>query len=196
MELSNQSSAFLRLPAEVRNQIYAYILSGEAFSIHCWRRYAPFGIATRILRKQKNFLALLAVCHQIHAETRLLPFQLNAFRFKSQDAFKSWLDKFGRDQKEAIQEVHIVTWMARHMVEGESWMSKSLDAVFPVDSLFGLRRVEVEVRTNGRMGDCIRDGCFQCSEHGDEAGLEEERFRGWLVGHRSGIKVTFERVMA
>jgi hypothetical protein len=82
------------------------------------------------------------------------------------------------------------------MVEGESWMSKPLDVVFPVDSLPGLRRVEVEVRTNGRMGECIRDGCLQCEEHGDEAGLEEGRFRGWLVGRRNKIKVAFERVMA
>jgi hypothetical protein len=196
MESSKMRSAFLSVPAEVRNQIYAYTLSGEVFSIYCWRRYTPFGIATRILRKETNFLALLAVCQQIHAETRLLPFQLNAFRFKSQDAFKSWLDTFTADQREAMQEVHIVTWMARHMVEGQSWVSKPLDTVFPVDALVGLRRVEVEVRTNGRIGDCIKDGCFRCEEHGDEAGLEEEKLRDWLVGRKSGVKVTFKRVMA
>jgi hypothetical protein len=196
MEPFKKPSAFLSLPAEVRNQIYAYTLSGEVFSIHCWRRYTPFGIATRILRKEKNFLALLAVCQRIHAETCLLPFRLNAFRFKSQDAFKSWLGKFAADQREAIQEVHIVTWMARHMVEGESWMSKPLNAIFPVDALVGLRRVEVEVRTNGRKGDCIKDGCFRCEEHGAEAGLEEDKFQEWLMGCSKEVKVTFKGVMA
>jgi hypothetical protein len=195
MKTSKKSSAFLSLPAEVRNQIYAYTLSGEIFSIHCWRRYTPFGIATRILRKENNFLALLAVCQRIHAETRLLPFRSNAFRFKSQDAIKSWLGKFAADQREAIQEVHIVTWMARHMVEGESWMSKPLNAVFPVDALVGLRRVEVEVRTNGRQGDCINDGCFRCEEHCDEVGIEEDKFREWLMGYSKGVKVAFKRVM-
>jgi hypothetical protein len=82
------------------------------------------------------------------------------------------------------------------MVEGESWISKPLDAVFPVDSLPGLRRVEVEVRDNGRMRDCVKDGCPRCEEHGDEVGLEMERFSGWLVGCRRGVKVKFERIMA
>jgi hypothetical protein len=196
MEPTQQSSTFLLMPAEIRNEIYTHTLSGEVFNIHCWRHYTPFGIATRILRKQKYFLALLAVCHQIHDETRLLPFRLNAFRFKSQDAFKSWLDKFALDQQEAIHEVHIVTWMARHMVEGEGWMSKPLDTVFPVDSLSGLRRVEVEMRVNGRIKDCVKDGCPRCEEHGDELTLEEKRFREWLVGRRGGLRVRFEKVMA
>jgi hypothetical protein len=184
------------MPAEIRNEIYIHTLSGEVFNIHCWRRYTPFSIATRILRKQKNFLALLAVCHQIHEETHLLPFRLNVFRFKSQDAFKSWLGKFAVDQQEAIQEVHLVTWMARHMAEGEGWKSKPLDTVFPVDSLLGLRRVEVEVRVNGRTRDCVQDGCSRCEEHGDELGLEERRLREWLVGRKGELEVRFERVRA
>jgi hypothetical protein len=196
MEARHGASSFLRLPAELRNQIYAYILGGETFNIHCWRRYTPFGFATRIMRKRTLFLALLAVSRQLHAETRLLPFRLNAVRFKSQDAFDSWLDKFALDQQEAIQNVRLVTWMARHMVEGQSWRSKPLKEVLPVLRLPGLRKVEIEVRSNGRVRDCAKDGCVACEEHGDVVELEEERFKGWLLRCIEGVEVTCERVAA
>jgi hypothetical protein len=196
MEAHPQASSFLRLPAELRNQIYTYILGGETFSVHCWRRYTPFGFATRILRKRRLFLALLAVSRQLHSETRLLPFRLNVFRFKSQDAFVSWLDKFALDQQEAIQNISLVTWMARHMVEGQSWRPKLLKDVLPMVRLPGLKRVEVEVRSNGRLRDCAKDGCVACEEHGDVVELEEERLKGWLLRCVKGVEVIYERVAA
>lgn len=196
METPHQASPLFRLPAEIRNQIYAYILGGETFNIYCWRRYKPYGFATRILRKRKFFLALLAVCRQLHSETRLLPFSLNAFSFTSQDAFRSWLDKFSLDQQKTIQKIHLVTWMARHMVEGEGWRSKPLNEVLPLVRLPGLRKVEIEVRTNGRVKECAKDGCIACEVEGDVLELEEERFEGWLSECIEGVKVTFERVAA
>jgi hypothetical protein len=196
MEALHQASSFLRLPAELRNQIYTYVIGGETFDIYCWRRYTPYGFATRILRKRRAFLALLAVCRQLYSETRLLPFRLNAFRFKSQDAFHSWLDKFALDQREAIQNVSLVTWMARHMVEGEGWRSKPLHEVLPVFRLPGLSKVEIEVRSNGRVRDCAKDGCIACEQHGDAVELEEERLRRWLISCIEGVEVTLERVAA
>jgi len=191
-----QVSRLLRLPAEIRNEIYAHALSGEIFEIHCWRRYTPFSFVTRIIRKQKNFLALMAVCTQLHEETRLLPFMLNAFQFKSQDAFQPWLNKFRPDQQEAIQEVHVVTWMARHMVEGEGWCSKALNDVLPVAALRGLKRVLVEARHNGRTLECPREVCVGCELHGGDVALEEKRCEQWLSECIEGVQVTFERVMA
>jgi hypothetical protein len=196
IEVHHKASSFLCLPAELRNHIYTYVLGGETFDIHCWRCYTPFGFATRILRKRRFFLALLAVCRQLHSETRLLPFRLNAFSFKSQDAFHSWLDKFTLDQQETVQNIHLVTWMARHMVEGEGWRSKPLDEVLPVVRLPGLSRIEVEVRGNGRLRDCAKDGCMACEKHGDVVELEEERLEGWLSRCIEGVEVTFERVAA
>jgi hypothetical protein len=196
MEAPHQASSFLCLPAELRNQVYTYVLGGETFSIHCWRRYTPFGFATRILRKRRFFLALLVVCRQLHSETRLLPFRLNAFRFKSQDAFDSWLDKFTLDQQETIQNVHLVTWMARHMVEGEGWRSKPVNEVLPVVRLPGLKKIEIEVRSNGRLRVCAKDGCIACEKLGDVVELEEERLKDWLLRCIEGVEVTFERVAA
>jgi hypothetical protein len=195
MEISRPSSPFLRLPTELRNQIYAYTLGGEVFDIYCSRSFTPFGFDTRILRKQENLLALLAVCHQLYAETRLLPFQLNAFRFKSEDAFHSWLNKFDSIQRESIQEIHLVTWKAKHMIEGEdAWKLKPLSVVLPVEKLPDLRRVEIEVECNKRVQECSKDGCQGPNDHGDEVDTEGERFGKWLVGCIEGVQVTFERI--
>ncbi|KAH5129483.1 hypothetical protein HBI38_118350 [Parastagonospora nodorum] len=191
-----QVSHLLRLPAEIRNDIYAYTLSREVFQVHCWRRYTPFSFETRIIRKQKNFLALLAVCTQLYDETRLFPFMLNAFQFKSQDAFHPWLIKFSSHQQEAIQEVHVVTWTARHMVEGEGWCSKPLKDVLPVATLRGLRRVLVEVRHNGRTRECLKEVCPGCERHGGEVALEEKKCARWLSDCIDGVQVTFERMIA
>jgi hypothetical protein len=142
------------------------------------------------------FLALLAVCRQLYNETRLLPFRLNVFRFKSQDAFDSWLNKFTLDQQETIRNIRVVTWMCRHMVGGEGWRSKPLQEVLPVVRLPGLSKVEIEVRSNGRVRECARDGCIACEKNGVLAELEEDRFKRWMSTHVKGVEVIFERVAA
>jgi hypothetical protein len=192
---STTTSLFLRLPAELRLKIYSHTLSGFAFDVHCWRSYHPFGFATRILRKRLNFLALLAVNRQVHTETRLLPFQLNAFRFKSQDAFHSWLDKFSSDQQAEIREVCLVTWMARWMVEGEGWRERGLEDVVPLERLRGLRRLEVEVRMKRKVGECEKEECCGCKEHGSVLEKEEESVRKWLVRECDRVEVRFEKVV-
>jgi hypothetical protein len=86
--------------------------------------------------------------------------------------------------------------MARHMVEGEGWRSKPLDEVLPVARLPGLSKVEIEVRSSGRVRECARDGCVMCEKHGDVVELEEERFKEWLLRCIEGVEVAFERVAA
>jgi hypothetical protein len=60
MATSQTSSPFLRLPTEIRLQIYAYVLTcPDPLSVYCWRRYAPFSFATRLLQHPRHFLALV-----------------------------------------------------------------------------------------------------------------------------------------
>jgi hypothetical protein len=67
-----RESSFLRLPAELRNEIYSYVNKTE-----CWRatvlghRMRP-GIFARANTSQPRNLAL--VCHQLRAETTYLPY--------------------------------------------------------------------------------------------------------------------------
>jgi hypothetical protein len=196
MNANRQTLSFLLLPAELRNHIYAYVLGGETFTIHCWRRYTPYGFETRILRKRRAFLALLAVCRQLHYETRLLPFRLNVFRFKSQDAFDPWLNKFALDQQHSIQNICLVTCIAGYLVEGAGWRSKPLREVLPVTRLPGLSKVEVEVKSNGRTRACARDGCIACEQNRAVVRSKEERFKRWLSTYVAGVVVNIESIAA
>ncbi|KAF1840623.1 uncharacterized protein K460DRAFT_371826 [Cucurbitaria berberidis CBS 394.84] len=191
-----QSSPLLRVPAEIRIIIWTHVLGGETFSIHCWRRYTPFGFASRIIQKKRNFLALLATSRQVYSETRLLPFQFNAFRFKHQSSFLSFLAHFATDQQMAIRNVELVTWMARHMVDGEGWVLGRVEECFPVTRFGGLRRVNVEVRMNGCETDCVRGDCLGCGGSEVGVGEEERRVREWFEGKCERVEVGFERVMA
>jgi hypothetical protein len=222
-------SPLLRLPAELRLQIYAYVLTSPGpLSIYCWRRYVPFGFATRLLRHPRHFLALvrldpsppypyyyrpqlktphlstltdsqtqLSTTRQIYAETHALPFHLNTFLFKSSDAFIPWCTRFTSQQLCEIRNVKLVTWMGRHMLEGEAWVPKRVEEVFPIDMLGGLRSVVVEVRHNGSAGDCVRGECWNCEGDGKGKGKkvaeEEGRLKGWFKEGR-GVSVEFVRV--
>lgn len=73
---------FLRLPAELRNEIYKYVLKvGE------WRSDSK-----RLRRwssgRHVQPLALLSVCKQIHAEASLLPYALNCLHFGYVSGFR------------------------------------------------------------------------------------------------------------
>jgi hypothetical protein len=152
------SSPLLRLPPELRLEIYTYILASPSpLSVICWRRYTPFSLTTRLLHHPRRFLALLSVCRLFYRETRLLPFRVNVFGFKSSDAFTPWFSRFSEQQVNSVRSVELVTWAGRHMVEGEAWVPKRVEECFPVERLGGLREVGVEVRHNGRVGECKCD---------------------------------------
>jgi hypothetical protein len=189
--------SILRLPAEIRMQIYTCVLTSPTpLSIYCWRRYTPFCFSTRVMQYPSAFLSLLLICRQIYSEARLLPFQCNVFRFKSQDAFIPWLDQLRPEQVRALRRVELVTWMARHMVEGESWVAKRVEDCFPIQRLEGLRNVRIEVRMNGREKDCIRAECWNCECSHLGVSKEEERLGLWFCENVAGVEIDFARVAA
>ena len=87
--------SFLSLPAEMRNQIYECVLEGWLIVVRpdprrknrleygIWPATVdPFEVMghqpTRSADRSSNALSLLYTCRQIHAETKLLPYGLNA----------------------------------------------------------------------------------------------------------------------
>jgi hypothetical protein len=86
--------------------------------------------------------------------------------------------------------------MARHMMEGQGWRLSPLHLVFPIHRLPGLRKLNVEVRWNGRVKDCFIDGCYACEKHGDEVAVEEEKFRNWVTEAVEKVEIRFERTAA
>ncbi|KAH7076572.1 hypothetical protein BKA63DRAFT_412497, partial [Paraphoma chrysanthemicola] len=83
------SSPLLRLPVELRNKIYAYVLTGNypyPFNVMNSTMDPPkqgeVSQAIRIMKEEPHPLALLSCCRQVHADAKLLPFELNVFEFE------------------------------------------------------------------------------------------------------------------
>ncbi|KAI4957604.1 hypothetical protein J4E86_004743 [Alternaria arbusti] len=89
--------AFLRLPVEIRNQIYAYALRHTKIP----KFSGPYEIDVIRCLPLPADLWLLAVSRQIHAETRLLPFKLNAFQMLPKD-IGIFVNKLSNAQRDAI----------------------------------------------------------------------------------------------
>lgn len=66
-----EQSPLLHLPAELRNEIYAYVLTTNLYRV---------GSDGRILTDTRPLL-LLRVCRQIHEETATMPISINQFCF-------------------------------------------------------------------------------------------------------------------
>ncbi|CAO2656919.1 Nn.00g057220.m01.CDS01 [Neocucurbitaria sp. VM-36] len=125
MILKNKmNSPLLRLPGEVRNQIYSYIFNGYEvepsvkFPELNPRRVKGCHLRCRIYGSEewKDFntwdrlLGLTNVCHQLHGETRLLPFRLNTFQVRYEEDFDFWLSLLTEDQRNAITTVSFGAW--------------------------------------------------------------------------------------
>ncbi|KAF1997456.1 hypothetical protein P154DRAFT_578877 [Amniculicola lignicola CBS 123094] len=76
---NEQDSPLLRLPAEIRNTIYGYVLGGKTVTKEGWEGRMTDKDTFEISGRQS--LALLGVCRMIYAETAFLPFTLNDFHF-------------------------------------------------------------------------------------------------------------------
>lgn len=89
------ASSFLSLPAEIRNQIYERVLEGwliairsnclskDGLGVSIWPATTnPFevirGQSMYSAGRSSNALALLYTCRQVYAETKFLPYGLNA----------------------------------------------------------------------------------------------------------------------
>ncbi|KAF2751043.1 hypothetical protein M011DRAFT_191503 [Sporormia fimetaria CBS 119925] len=83
---SNQLSfPLLRLPAEIRNQIWSDVFEVGTLKIN-FNLKANFGDEFEDYTPR---LAVLLVCRQIYAEARLLPFSLNTVMFANAEVLRS-----------------------------------------------------------------------------------------------------------
>ncbi|KAH8696876.1 hypothetical protein GQ44DRAFT_733555 [Phaeosphaeriaceae sp. PMI808] len=186
-----QRPALLCLPAELRNQIWKCALSGTVFEVYCWPSYSAEKIATRILNRQKNFLSLLRACHQIYDEAKLFPFTFNAFRIKSEEGYSKFLERFDTQKREAIAEVHLVTFRAKHMVDGLGYFPKPITHMLALQKLPGLRRLCLEVRVKANCRGCRPERCDSCNP-GVE--LAENHVKEYIAKQNERIEVLFKRL--
>ncbi|RYN33813.1 hypothetical protein AA0112_g5632 [Alternaria arborescens] len=93
-------SPLLRLPGEIRNEVYQYVLNEGAYHFmddDLWP-----------MTECEERFALLRVCREIYNETRLLPFSLNTFSFSNFQNFHRFIVKFTTaKQRQAIRALDI-----------------------------------------------------------------------------------------
>ncbi|KAH7076571.1 hypothetical protein BKA63DRAFT_468329 [Paraphoma chrysanthemicola] len=107
------SSPLLRLPAEIRNEIYAHVLTLPG-GITAWNydyihEKVSMNMSSSIyeLRKQPDYFAMLRTCHQIQSEAHLLPLTLNFLDFVSHKSVTDWVGATNPTQRAAVSRVRI-----------------------------------------------------------------------------------------
>jgi hypothetical protein len=141
---NRQSSPLLRLPPELRNQIYEYVLGGEIYYLldSSGRMILIKNRYNGARRPQKHCFALLETCRQLHAETASLPSSLNTFASSSL-TIANFFSKLTTAQQEAVKGVRLyLQWYLK--LEWSETLGGDIDFAF-LGGLGGLRIVDVRV---------------------------------------------------
>ncbi|KAI4613401.1 uncharacterized protein J4E87_009868 [Alternaria ethzedia] len=121
--LNAVSSPLLRLPAELRNMIFAYVYTGmiykfddfESFETKPSDQYRRMASGRWLEQQTSDKLPL--TCRQMHAETALLPYSLSTFLFEAEllvfrglKNLKRFLGRRTSEQINAMANVELCQW--------------------------------------------------------------------------------------
>jgi hypothetical protein len=91
-------SPLLRLPAEIRNEVYKYALCDQVLDVD--------GKSA-----ERNLFGLTLACRQLYQETELLIYSRNTLRIKDGPKFEKWLKKRTGPQLAAISTIKLAYCM-------------------------------------------------------------------------------------
>lgn len=79
----NRNSALLRLPTEIRQEIWKYVLGGKTYQASCFsgRYYSESYRFAPSAAEPRNGMALLRICRQIYSEAVFYPFFKATFAY-------------------------------------------------------------------------------------------------------------------
>ncbi|KAF3051941.1 hypothetical protein E8E11_006724 [Didymella keratinophila] len=142
-------SPFLRLPAEIRNMVYAHVVGGCTWSMKMTQNAAG-DPQVRADNGIKNALALLKVNRQIHTEARLFPYLYNTFAGVHNGHLHEWAKSLTQAERSCIKAIK--RYKRGYVVHGLKGHGLTINPVFWMDEprfadwgLDGLQRIEVEV---------------------------------------------------
>ncbi|KAI4651713.1 uncharacterized protein J4E79_009194 [Alternaria viburni] len=141
---NQRESAFLRLPGEIRNQIYAYVFRDT--TIPKFSQMFKADLERRL--PVPADLRLLTVSRQVYAETRLLPFKLYAFQILPR-GISTFINRLSNEQRDAITTFRVtrrafefpsgvVPVTDRHPVQNDA-----LAALRTLETMRGLQRIVI-----------------------------------------------------
>jgi hypothetical protein len=103
-------SPLLRLPAELRNYIWSYVIGGQTIRMNLSSTKDRSGLSRKLLdsrtwRPDTNRFSLLRVSRQIYAETGTLVDTLSTFSVVSMLGLCRWLEDMAPWQLDAVQNI-------------------------------------------------------------------------------------------
>ncbi|KAH3909047.1 hypothetical protein HBI56_125970 [Parastagonospora nodorum] len=148
---NQQQSPLLRLPAELRNQIYEHVCRGVRLrpgsgNVHYRNILDPDAVIIPVTH-------MLLVCRQIHNEAALYPLSFAEIQLWKREGFQQFLNTLSERQRNAIHTVHTGTLTFIDSADDMKlfWLLLptsqyvSLEDYMPLTRLAGLQRVEVTV---------------------------------------------------
>lgn len=106
MVRENQASSLQRLPTELRDRIWRYVLGGQIFIVR-WQ----YGIRAHLApatADPRNGVALLRTCRQIYSETASYPLGLGAIASSSPAAIQSAARRLKSYQRKQLRALRLV----------------------------------------------------------------------------------------
>jgi hypothetical protein len=184
-----QESPLLRLPPELRNEIYEYTLGG--LQIRPGHRLGGPGM-WQVLSKpvdadlsapwqKMHYIAPLTLaCRQIHTEAGLLPFKLNEITLGPLEPFLLAMNRLTDRQRNAIRTIRTQSDNVKHvraMLRSPSWVPRGHlsdhATLLPLARLEGLECIVWEQnitpegkREDGREDKDVRECILQIGGHG------------------------------
>ena len=171
----------MRLPAELRNEIYRYVFSGlniyvlihfrKNYRIHFQTAFPPKTNAW--WNSSQTLLALTQTCRQTHSETSLYPFSLNVFDVQYIDAFREFVRSLLPSQRSAIAAVTIdieyegdlmslARWGAIEWDESVTTLEQLITPV--LNELPGLKQLTIEDHSNYGIALLPRGSCAELGD--------------------------------
>ena len=181
----------MRLPPELRNRIYEYVLGGR--TIHITK--GPYGPRKeRLLRvsgNEKHFLSLLGVSRQLYGETAVLPLKLNTFSARDPHILREWLASLLPVHRDAVSSLLLRAQAYPGCVyrsEFPWWWTRPEWVVFA--EARGLRRIRVHTSIDRWL---IRGKAPQYTDFQARMGKLERVMRRCILSLHPGVEVTMER---
>ena len=132
--LHNRDSPLLRLPGEIRNQIYHYAIGGHE-ACPTWDSGACYDVELRASRYNTSggtrkcwaeLFNLGYVCKQLNTETKNLPYQLTVFQADIGAAFERFLCQLKEEKKQLITTVSSASSTSTVLASGPTHSSPPL----------------------------------------------------------------------
>lgn len=150
---AKQRSPLLRLPAEIRNAIGAFLLGGHVMRTTWCRQKRTYKMTPS--PAERSGVALLRVCRQVYAEAAGMPLSLNLFSCHYSDNLRQVLKRFKPCQRKLIASAELE--VPSPFVFNHSHTHREICGIFKFLPALKTFRILVYKEDVSSRLDCVKD---------------------------------------